>query len=270
VSVKPVYGTLADFSYSVKANVSVVESDATISSINDITKTINQGDSYSLPTTVNATMSDTTTKSVNVTWSPSTADTSKAGTQTFNGSVVGYSGMVKLTITINSSAPTISSIADITHIILVKQGDACSLPSEVEATLSEGTKKQVPITWNPSIVDTSKVGRYTFLGSVEGTIVNGSKPTCTIIVKDPSELILPIGGILNGDNNWNNNTIYLQSDLTIKNQLSLGNVTIMGNGHRIINYGSINIYGDVIVINATLDIYQGSVQFGDNGRLEYM
>lgn len=77
-----------------------------ISSIANITQTINQRDSYSLPSTVEVRMSDSSNKQAVVTWNPSTVDTSKAGTQMFSGSVLGYSGQVKLTLTINAIAPT--------------------------------------------------------------------------------------------------------------------------------------------------------------------
>lgn len=84
--------------------VSSSTSNVTISSVSSISKTINQGDSYSLPSTVEATMSDGSKKQVSVTWNPSTVNTSEAGIQTFSGSITGYSKQIKLTLTIDSTA----------------------------------------------------------------------------------------------------------------------------------------------------------------------
>jgi len=73
----------------------------TIKSIANITKTINQGDDYSLPKIVETVMSDGSINFSQVTWNPSTVDTSKVGTFSFEGTVDGYNKKVKLTLIIN-------------------------------------------------------------------------------------------------------------------------------------------------------------------------
>lgn len=143
----------------------------TVSKINNISATVNQGSSYSLPSTVQATMSDSSSKSVSVTWDKQ-VDTSKSGTFTFNGTVNGYSGNVKLTLTVNASnnstttTPTISKLND--RGVTVNQGDSYTLPSTVQVTMSDGSTQQVSITWNNKSVDTSKVGSFSYYGTVNG------------------------------------------------------------------------------------------------------
>jgi len=152
--------TTVDNKKSAKCTVTVKTAPiATIMSISDITKTINQNDSYSLPKTVEAIMSNNSKQQVAVTWSPSTINTSKVGTYEFYGKVNGYSKQVKLTLTINSTVPpeqTIYYIPDIVEVI--NQNDSFSLPPTVSATMNDGSKKQLLITWNTNpVVVTSAV-----------------------------------------------------------------------------------------------------------------
>lgn len=93
--------TTSDFVISKKSNNPT--DTVTISNINDISATVNQGDNYSLPNAVIAIMSDGSKKYVAVTWDKS-VDTSKGGTYTFNGTVSGYNGSIVLTLTINPSS----------------------------------------------------------------------------------------------------------------------------------------------------------------------
>lgn len=81
-----------------------------IKSIDNLTDSVNQWGDYNLPTTVNATMSDGTTRSVQVSWDKS-VDTSQApGNYTYTGTISGY-GTVPLTLTINPFQP-VSSISN--------------------------------------------------------------------------------------------------------------------------------------------------------------
>jgi hypothetical protein len=78
---------------------------SSIIKIDDINATVNQNDSYSLPNTVQATLSDGTVEQVPVTWD-NQVDTSQVGTFTFNGTVDGYSGTVTLTLTVDDAQNT--------------------------------------------------------------------------------------------------------------------------------------------------------------------
>jgi len=75
----------------------------TIASIANVTATVNVGETYTMPTTVTATMSDGTTSEVAVTWNGS-IDTSTSGVKETTGTVTGYSGTVSLSVTVNAPA----------------------------------------------------------------------------------------------------------------------------------------------------------------------
>lgn len=92
-------GTLENIDKVIKATLNVI----TIASIGDINNTINRNDKYSLPSKITAKMTDSSTREVEITWSPSTVDTSKTGTYSYLGTVIGYKGKVKLTLNINKA-----------------------------------------------------------------------------------------------------------------------------------------------------------------------
>jgi Bacterial Ig-like domain (group 4). len=78
------------------------QQDISISSINDINLTIKQGGAFTLPTTVDATMSDGTTSKVAISWDKQLNSTRSPGNYTFNGTVSGYKNTVKLNLTIEA------------------------------------------------------------------------------------------------------------------------------------------------------------------------
>lgn len=69
-----------------------------ISSIKDLSATVYVNKSYTLPATVDATMSNKATQKVAVTWNPKTIVTSKTGTFVYKGTVKGYAKQVLLTL----------------------------------------------------------------------------------------------------------------------------------------------------------------------------
>lgn len=77
-----------------------------ISSIADIPTSVAVGSSYTLPLAVTATMSDGSTKNINVIWDSKNIDTSQEGTFTYKGTVAGYSGSVSLILTVFSKPDT--------------------------------------------------------------------------------------------------------------------------------------------------------------------
>lgn len=76
----------------------------TLQSLEAVNATVKQGVTYVMPTTVTAVMSDQTRKTVAVTWSPATIDTSSAGTKISTGSVAGTNVKATLTLTVTPSA----------------------------------------------------------------------------------------------------------------------------------------------------------------------
>lgn len=82
---------------------STFASTSKIVSIKDLTVAIYVNQTYTLPKTIDATISDNTTKKVAVTWSPKTVVTSKAGTFVYKGTVKGYGKQVLLTLKVEQS-----------------------------------------------------------------------------------------------------------------------------------------------------------------------
>lgn len=150
-----------DFRFSSNSPANVKYSTA-IKSISNINATINQGANYTLPSTITAVMSDNSKKKVSVIWSIVTSKCNQT-TYVFQGTVQGYNKKVILTLTIKKY---IKSIANINT--TVNQGDKFSLPGKIAAVMSDNTTQQVPVTWNPSKATTSKAGKFTFQGTVNG------------------------------------------------------------------------------------------------------
>ena len=157
-------GTVEGYSKTVKLKLKI-EPRASIKKIDDIEVEIKVGDSFSLPTQVEALMSDDSTKQVDISWTPSSVDSSKAGNYEFEGTVEGYSKTVKLKLKIEPRV-SIKKIDDIK--VDIKVGDSFTLPTQVEALMSDDSTKQVDISWTPSTVNTNVAGSFSFSGQVEG------------------------------------------------------------------------------------------------------
>ncbi len=117
------------------------------------------------PAQVLATMSDGTTKMVDVQWEVDKFDTSEPGEVSIKGKVEGFSGDVTATLTV--VAAEIVEVADI-EFEDVYVGQDVVLPDTVEAVFSNGKVAEVPVTWEPAEVDTSEPAELTFVGKVEG------------------------------------------------------------------------------------------------------
>ena len=157
-------GTVAGYSGTVKLTINV-KPRVSIKKIDDIKVEIKVGDSFTLPAQVEALMSDDSTQEVAISWTPSSVDSSKAGNYEFAGTVEGYSKTVKLKLKIEPGV-SIKKIDDIK--VEIKVGDSFTLPAQVEALMSDDSKKQVAIIWTPSTVNTDVAGVFSFSGQVEG------------------------------------------------------------------------------------------------------
>ncbi|QGU93955.1 hypothetical protein GOM49_01335 [Clostridium bovifaecis] len=166
-----------------------IKEQAYIKSIPDKTVLLYKNEKYTLPTTVDALMSDNITSKVAVNWDKSYVDTSTEGTYYYKGTVTGYSGAASLKVVVSSqtepgtSTDTIKSINNIT--VNLTEGDTYSLPTKVDAINTLGAKVQVNVIWDKSSVDTSKVGTVTLVGRVE----NYSNPVVLTIVISPKPTI---------------------------------------------------------------------------------
>jgi plastocyanin len=73
---------------------------------------------------------------------------------------------------------SIVSIKDLSF--TVNKGDKFSLPKKVQALMSNKTKAKVTVVWSPSSVDTGKLGKTKYLGTVKGY---NKKVTLTLTIK---------------------------------------------------------------------------------------
>lgn len=80
-----------------------------ISSIADMSDQVVQNNSYILPPSVQATMSDGSYKQVSVIWNTQTVDTSQVGTYKYQGQVPGYSSPINFTLSVISTPDTSSN-----------------------------------------------------------------------------------------------------------------------------------------------------------------
>ena len=77
----------------------------TVSSIEDIKATIQQGGTYTFPKTVQATMSNGLKNDVPVVWNSTTLDSSKASVYTYQGTITGSTIKVNLLVSVIATAP---------------------------------------------------------------------------------------------------------------------------------------------------------------------
>lgn len=79
-----------------------------ILTIDDLSATVIQYDIFNLPKTLLANMSNGTTREVEVAWNPNKANTTIIGTYTFEGAVIGYDEVVKLTLNVQKYQPNLN------------------------------------------------------------------------------------------------------------------------------------------------------------------
>ncbi|WP_373844344.1 Ig-like domain-containing protein [Clostridium sp.] len=103
-------GLMSAYNKTLKTSFSMTFSTGSIiTSINDISVSINQRDSYKLPDVVTANMSNGEKKSVSVTWDKSLGNLNIPGSYVYQGQVEGYDKKVNLNLIINTSAETVPS-----------------------------------------------------------------------------------------------------------------------------------------------------------------
>jgi tetratricopeptide (TPR) repeat protein len=162
-------GILENTDKAVKLTLNVI----TVASIENINSAIDQNNKYSLPSKVTAKMTDGSNMDVEVKWSPSGVDTSKAGRYSYQGTVSRYNNKIELTLNVIA----IASIENINSTI--NQKDKYSLPLTVTAKMTDGSTRDVAVTWTPPGVDTNRAGSYSYEGTVSG-YSNKLKLTLTI------------------------------------------------------------------------------------------
>lgn len=127
----------------------------------DINETIVLGEDYELPKKATVLINDKPSE-YPVKWEVVEVDTGKSGIQSFKGTLENTDKEIMLNLNILS----ILSIDDINNTIT--QNDSYALPSKVKAKMSDDTVSELVVSWTPEKVDTSKIGNYDFVGSVNG------------------------------------------------------------------------------------------------------
>ncbi|MCB2291720.1 N-acetylmuramoyl-L-alanine amidase [Clostridium sp. CS001] len=142
-----------------------------VSSVPDIKVSLEEGGRYSFPKTLQATMSNNLKKEVQVQWPLEIVYLTEAGTYTYEGVIKDYDKKVKAIIQVSKKQTEDEEPIYINDIVEnIKKGDNYSLPSKVMATTDKGEEKEVDVVWDNKL-DTSKVGVYTFVGTIIGRTI---------------------------------------------------------------------------------------------------
>ena len=172
-----VSGTVGDTGLTTTVDVTVKAKPApTIASLEDVNVTTPSGTAPELPETVNATMSDDTTGTVNVTWNAVDASqysSREGGTFDVTGTVEGAAGYAVAHVTVTPA--TISALED-PEPITTFVGHEPTLPATVKATWSNGDVTDELVEWQPLLGLTQDgkgpwdfAGDVVLTGTVEGT-----------------------------------------------------------------------------------------------------
>ena len=180
-----VSGTVGDTGLTTTMDVTVKAKPApTIVSLEDVDVTTPSGTAPELPEAVNATMSDGTTSTVNVTWNAVDASqySSRAGGAfDVTGTVEGAAGYAVAHVTVTPA--TITALED-PEPITTFVGHEPTLPATVKATWSNGDVTDEPVEWQPLLGLTQDgKGPWDFAGDVTLTgTVEGSDETVSLTV----------------------------------------------------------------------------------------
>ena len=162
-------GTVEGTDLTVSCTVTVAEA-IPIEAVAPQAVTTTAGTAPQLPATASVVMSDgTTIDDLPVTWEPlEPAVYSQAGTFTVTGTVADTGLTISCPVTVEDvTIKAVSSLEPLT----VASGIAPELPTAVTVTLSDGTTKELPITWaavDPSSYSTREGGTFEAQGTVEG------------------------------------------------------------------------------------------------------
>ena len=128
-----------------------------------------------LPAQVEATLSDGSTRMLDIVWNTDTYSDQAPGAYTLTGTLVPAEGVtnpgdIKASIRIVAEQPVlgitgIETVADIT----VVQGttfSAITLPAKVKVTLSDGTERMLDVNWDPGAYNEQTPGTYTLTGTL--------------------------------------------------------------------------------------------------------
>ncbi len=191
-----VSGTVGDTGLTTTVDVTVKAKPApTIVSLEDVNVTTPSGTAPELPEAVNATMSDDTTSTVNVTWDAVDASqySSRAGgTFDVTGVVEGAEGYAVAHVTVTPA--TITALEDPAPITTFV-GHEPTLPATVRATWSNGDVTDEPVEWQPLLgLTQGGKGPWDFAGDVALTgTVEGTDETVSLTVSVVQPKVQSVG-----------------------------------------------------------------------------
>lgn len=249
----------------------------TILSLNNMNQKIIKGEVFTMPSRVTANMSNGTVQDVLVTWNPSTIETSTQGIKTSQGVAV-LDETKTMTLTVN-----VLSIMSLDNIINTVYLNSPYLMPSVWATMSDGSKKNVSVTWNPSTIDTSTLESKTSVG----TAVLDSTKTMTLrvnVVPKPVSGVtlnkaatnLPIGGNetlvanVNPPDASNKNVAWSSSNPYVATVNNSGTVTAHNQGTAIITVITEDGgFTDTCTITVNNPLKATSISNGSNVRRQF-
>lgn len=245
-----------------------------ISSLEPISATVALGESYTMPTTVTANMSNGTTSQVSVVWTPASIDTSTAGLKEASGVVSGYSGLAQLQVTVQAPAGSCPDLGKIFAVgVNSDDGKAIELTgsSKIEGdTACNSVAANSVIFCNDSVRindgdlyigpggDAATVVSFSGGGNAATNIPNGSITNLAAVqtfnmpqfpafpsLDQRDDMNAGWWPIPEGGHRISENGQY--SSINVSNQLTID----IGNEDRIIRTGSLNVASGDIILNRT-------------------
>ncbi|NOU65774.1 hypothetical protein GC096_17195 [Paenibacillus sp. LMG 31461] len=163
---------------------------AVLTSLTPVSVTTVSGTAPQLPTVVEATYSDNTKKSLAVTWDNiSAGQYASVGTFTVFGDVAGTNLRATANVTVTAAnTPVITTLTPV--LVTTVSGTAPQLPTVVEATYSDNTKKSLAVSWdNIPAGQYASAGTFIVLGDVTGTNLRATANVTVNALDEPQALI---------------------------------------------------------------------------------
>lgn len=163
-----VYATVAGYSETVMTTLTIIENTITgFTPLADIKTII--GTEVQLPTTIEVTYLNQTTKKVIVTKWNGTVDNNKLGTYELTAQLEDVSEVEVLlkVIVVDDYVTSITESLDPIEVVMNSKVTSSDLPATVNAKYASGNVGSAAITWNTEGIDTSSEGVITITGSIE-------------------------------------------------------------------------------------------------------
>ena len=166
--------------------VIVSSEEATILEVPDVYLSTKVGREINLPERVKVIYSDGNVDEINIAWTGGDdINYNVEGIYTKTGSIEGYSSNVNCIVEVVKNSDQISYIADIKA--KSSKGVMPELPEKVTAVMSDGSQKEVLVTWNISDEMVQALGMHMIAGEVKGSQV---KAYCRLTVYEDVKVVV--------------------------------------------------------------------------------